>query len=456
MPETTLLLVDDDKSVLSALKMTLEGEYALCTAENGANALELLREREPDLVLLDIGLPDISGIDLIGQIKSVEPEVEVIMVTAVEETRMVVKALKLGAYDYLVKPIDAQELKVTIQNALEARRLKDKIRRIQKPNIERYRFELIGKSPQIKALIETVQRVAGSRDTPVLITGETGTGKGVLARTIHYSSPEFPGPGPFVSVNCSAITHDLFESELFGYERGAFTGAKAEGRIGRFEEASGGTLFLDEIGSMSLPTQSKLLGVLDERTFQRVGGSRSRHVSARIIAATNTELQKAVEEGQFRRDLFFRLNVVSIHVPPLRERLDDIMPLTEHFIGLFNKKFGKRFNRIAPEMRKALLNYPWPGNVRELRNVLERIILLENGSTLLPHHLAPLQTETGLESSSRKPAPMGLPDYEETIKRLIQEALEKSRGNVLEASRLLNMPPHKMRYRMKKYGLKGG
>jgi two-component system, NtrC family, response regulator AtoC len=452
MPEATLLVVDDDESVLTALKMTLEGDFAVCIAKNGANALQLLHEKEPDLVLLDIGLPDMSGIELISRIKSADPEIVIIMVTAVEETRMVVKALKLGAYDYLVKPIDAQELRITIQNALETRVLKDRIRRIQRPNVERYRFDLIGESPHIKTMIGTAQKVARSTDTPVLITGETGTGKGVLARTIHFSSPELPGP--FVPVNCSAITHDLFESELFGYDRGAFTGAKTEGRIGRFEEAAGGTLFLDEIGSMSLSTQSKLLGVLDERVFQRVGGSKSRRVSARIIAATNTDLQKAVEEGQFRRDLFFRLNVVNITVPPLRERVDDIMPLTEYFIGFYNQKFGKKFTRVAPETRKALLGYSWPGNVRELRNLLERIILLESGNTLLPHHLDLLQTGRETTVSSRKDSSDGLLDYEEAIKRLMQEALGRTSGNVLEAARLLNMPAHKMRYRIKKYDLK--
>jgi DNA-binding NtrC family response regulator len=374
MLETTVLVVDDDKSILIALKMTLEGDYVVCTAENGANALKLLRDKEPDVILLDIGLPDTNGIELISQIKTLDPEIVIIMVTAVEETRMVVKALKLGAYDYLVKPIDAQELKITLKNAIETRGLKDKIRRIQKPNVERYRFDLVGQNPQIKAMIATAQKVARSPDTPLLITGETGTGKGVLARTIHFSLAELPGP--FVSVNCSAITHDLFESELFGYDRGAFTGARNEGRIGRFEEAAGGTLFLDEIGSMSLSTQSKLLGVLDDRVFHRVGGSKSHCVSARIIAATNTDLQRAVEEGQFRRDLFFRLNVVSIRVPPLRERVDDIMPLTEYFIGFYNQKYGKKFSGVAPETRKALLDYPWPGNVRELRNMVERIILL--------------------------------------------------------------------------------
>ena len=454
MPEATVLVVDDDKSILTALRMTLEGDYAVCTAENGAEALRLLRVKEPEIVLLDIGLPDISGIDLIKQIKSADPDVVIIMVTAVEEVRMIVKALKLGAYDYLVKPIDAQALQVTLQNALETRSLKDKIRRIQQPNVELYQLDLIGRSPQIKAMIETARKLGRNVDTPVLITGETGTGKGVLARAIHFSFSELPGP--FVPVNCTAITHDLFESELFGYDRGAFTGAKSEGRIGRFEEAGGGTIFLDEIGSMALSTQSKLLGVLDDRVFHRVGGNKPRRVSARIIAATNTDLEKAVEAGQFRSDLFFRLNVVKIHVPPLRERADDIIPLTEHFIASFNLKYGKQFNSTSPEARKALQDYSWPGNVRELRNTVERIILLESGTTILPHHLSFLQTEQAGTTPSERNGAEGPINYEETIKKLIQEALEKTGGNVLEASRLLNMPAHKLRYRIKKYGLGSG
>jgi DNA-binding NtrC family response regulator len=452
MPDTTVLVVDDDKSILTALRITLEGEYGVCTAENGADAIRLLRDKEPEVVLLDIGLPDTSGMELLEQIKSIDPEVVIIMVTAVEDVRMIVKALKLGAYDYLVKPIDAQELKVTLRNALETWSLKDKIRRIQQPKVEQYRLELIGGSPQIKAMIETARQLGGNVDTPVLITGETGTGKGVLARAIHFSFSELPGP--FVPVNCTAITHDLFESELFGYERGAFTGARSEGRIGRFEEAAGGTIFLDEIGSMSLSTQSKLLGVLDDRGFHRVGGSKLRRVTARIIAATNTDLEKAVEEGQFRRDLFFRLNVVNIHVPPLRERGVDILPLTEYFIASFNQKYGKQFRSISPEARKALQEYSWPGNVRELRNTVERIILLRSGTTLLPHHLSFLKSEPdGTAPAEICPAEKPL-DYEETIKRLIQEALGKTGGNVLETARLLNMPAHKLRYRIKKYGLK--
>ena len=452
MPEQTVLVVDDDKSVLTGLRMTLDGDYNVLAAENGAQALSLLHEKEPDLILLDIGLPDTSGLELLEQLKSADPEIVVIMITAVEDTRVVVKALKLGAYDYLVKPIDTQDLKVTLQNALETRLLKDKIRRIQKPNIERYRFDLIGRSPQVKAMIETARKVTNSIETPILILGETGTGKGILARTIHFSFSELPGP--FVAVNCSAITHDLFESELFGYERGAFTGAKSEGRIGRFEEAAGGTIFLDEIGTMSLADQSKLLGVVDDRVFYRVGGNKPHQVSARIIDATNSDLEKSVEGGLFRRDLFFRLNVVRIVVPPLRERVEDIMPLTEYFIRRTNQKYGKNFATVSPEARKALQEYSWPGNVRELRNLLERIILLEKGNTILPRHLPFLKPPREACAPSEPDVSEATLGYEDAVKRLIQEALDRTGGNVLEAARLLGMPAHKMRYRIKKYDLK--
>jgi DNA-binding NtrC family response regulator len=447
MADNSVLIVDDDKSILTALRMILEGDYEVSTATSASAALAIVREREPNLVLLDIGLPDMNGIDLLEEIKRTDADTVVIMATAVEETRMVVKALKLGAFDYLVKPIDARELKTTLQNALENRSLKDKIRRIQKPNVERYRFDLIGKSPKTLAMIETAMKAARSTDTPVLIVGETGTGKGVLARAIHYSYSDLPGP--FVTVNCTAITHDLFESELFGYDRGAFTGAKSQGKMGRFEEADGGTLFLDEIGSMSLATQAKLLGVLEDRTFYRVGGSKTYSFSSRVIAATNTEIEKAVEDGLFRRDLFFRLNVVRIDVPPLRERVADIALLIEHFMSYYNHKFRKNFSGVSLEAEKMLFDYSWPGNVRELRNTLERIILLENGPTILPDHLSFIP----VDETAPEPSEDSL-DYQEASRRLLLEALTKSGGNVLEASRLLNIPAHKVRYRIKKYGLK--
>jgi DNA-binding NtrC family response regulator len=402
--------------------------------------------------LLDIGLPDISGMDLLKKVRETESDITVIIVTAVDEVKTVVEALKLGAYDYLVKPIDGQEVKVTVHNALENRRLKDQIRRIQQANVEHYTFDLIGQSAQLKSVLEMATKVARSLDTPILIMGESGTGKSLLARAIHYSYGNLPGP--FVTVSCTAITQELFESELFGYERGAFTGARSEGKKGRFEEAEDGTIFLDEIGSMAPAAQAKLLGVLEDRAFYRVGGNKPLKVSARIIAATNMKLERAVEGGVFRRDLFFRLNVVKIEMPQLRDRRDDIIPLTEYFLKLYNQKLGKTFAKISAEAKKLLLEYHWPGNVRELRNTIERVILLENGNVLLPEHIAFYQGEKESTEGPGIDFSMGTLDYAETIRRMLEEALKRSQGNVLEAARLLNMPPHKMRYRIKKYGLK--
>jgi len=447
-----ILIVDDDRSILNALRMTLEGKYVVSTAENGAEALKLMGEQVPDLILLDIGLPDISGMDLLKKVGEAGPDIAVIMVTAVDEVRTVVEALKLGAYDYLVKPIDGQEVKVTVGNALENKRLKDQIRRIQQPNVERYSAGLVGPSPQLRSVMEVARKVAGSVETPVLIVGESGTGKSLLARAVHYSYGDLQGP--FVTVNCTAITHELFESELFGYERGAFTGARSEGKKGRFEEAKDGTIFLDEIGSMSPAAQAKLLGVLEDRAFYRVGGNKPLEVSARIIAATNMKLEQAVDGGAFRRDLFFRLNVVKIEIPPLRERRDDIIPLTEYFMKLYSQKLGKTFTKISPDAKKVLLEYHWPGNVRELRNTIERILLLETGNVLLPEHLPFYYSQQQERESRTADFSSGFLDYDETIKSLIGEALKRSQGNVLEAARFLNMPPHKMRYRIKKYGLK--
>lgn len=447
----SILIVDDDESILAALRMTLESKYLVYTASSSGQGLQLFREQTPDLILLDIGLPDISGMDLLQQIRKIDPDITVIMVSAVDEVKTVVKALKLGAYDYLVKPIDGQEVKVTIRNALENKRLKDKIQRIQQVNVEQHTPDLIGESAQITSVMEVAKKVAKSVDTPVLLVGESGTGKGVLARAIHYSYSKLLGP--FVTVNCTAITHDLFESELFGYERGAFTGAKAEGKKGRFEESADGTIFLDEIGAMSLSAQSKLLGVLEDRSFYRVGGNKPIQVSSRIIAATNTYLEDAVEQGQFRRDLFFRLNVVKVEIPPLRKRTNDIIPLAKHFMKTYNQKLNKRLTRISPEAKRILLEYPWPGNVRELRNTIERIILLEDGDVLLPEHVSLLQPKQERADRVGIDFTTGSLDYTETIKALLKEALKRSQGNVLEAARFLNIPPHIMRYRIKKYGI---
>lgn len=451
-----ILAVDDEISIQKAMRLILKDAYDVRIAGTGADALRQFNEETPDLVLLDIGLPDMDGIDLLAQIRNRAPEVAVIMITAVEKMKTVVKAIRLGAYDYLVKPIDGQELKLSIQNALESKRLKDQIRKIQQPNIEKYRFELIGQSPQIISLLETARKVGQSPDTPVLIVGESGTGKGVLARTIHYAYSDLPGP--FVTVNCTAITHELFESDLFGYERGAFTGARADGKTGRFESAAGGSLLLDEIGAMSLSTQTKLLGVLEDRTYYRVGGNRPIALTSRIIAATNTELESAVEQGEFREDLYYRLKVVEIRMPPLRERADDILLLAEYFMNQYRVKFGKGFREISPAARDMLSDYDWPGNVRELRNTIERITLLEDGTTILREHLPMLQNKGRGKSAPQAEIDSKQDDldYEATVTALIRRALQRSRGNVQEAARILNMAPHKLRYRIKKYGLSHG
>jgi DNA-binding NtrC family response regulator len=450
--DSKILIVDDDRSIRKGLSIALGDRYCVITAKNGVEALELFPNEKPDIVLLDIGLPEIDGIEVLKRLKGNSPEATVIMVTAVEDVKTVVNAIKYGAYDFLVKPIDSQELLLTIQHAFENRDLKNRIKTIQKPRVDKYNFDLIGINHKIKGIVEIAKKASKSPDTPILITGESGVGKGVLAKATHYNSCKIPGP--FVTVNCGAIAKELVESELFGYERGAFTGARSDGREGRFEEAAGGTLFLDEIGAMPLSAQVKLLAVLEDRAFYRIGGSRQIKVSARIIAATNTELDKAIELGEFRRDLFFRLNVVRLDLPPLRQRQEDIILLTRHFINQYNHKFGKSFSEIAPEAQTFLMAYPWPGNVRELRNTIERIILIESGNILTQEHFRILETrnENKIEGLNPETVENEL-DYNEATKSLIREAMKTAGGNVSEAARLMNMPSHKLRYRIKKYGL---
>jgi two-component system, NtrC family, response regulator AtoC len=448
----TLLIVDDEKSILKALRMTLEGKFRVITAAKGLEAINLFQAERPDLILLDVGLPDISGIDVLKSVKQIDPGVPAIMVTAVEEVKTIVEAIRLGAYDYLVKPISSQELFLTVDNTLESSRLKNQIRVMQQSDAERYQYPILGQSPQVREMIAIAKKASTSVDTPVLIVGESGAGKGVLARSMHYSPDKVPGP--FVTVNCGAIANELVESELFGYERGAFTGAKSDGKKGHFEASAGGTLFLDEIGAMPLSAQVKLLGVLEERIFTRVGGTKAIGISSKIIAATNIDLERAVDEGRFRKDLFFRLNVVKIVVPPLRNRRDDIFLLAEHFMNYYNKKFRKRFSRISSEAGSLLLKYSWPGNVRELRNIVERVTLLEEGDELLPKHIASIAKACEKQDSSAVPG-MGdrSLDYEAASRTLIKNALIQANGNAVEAAQLLHMPVYKLRYRIKKWDI---
>ncbi len=452
--KATIMVVDDDKSLRKGLSMTLGDRYRVVTAENASQALACYASEQPDVVLLDVGLPEMDGVAVLEKLKQNDADAAIIMVTAVEDVKTIVRAVKKGAYDYLVKPIDSQELLLTIHNALENQVLKNQIKSIQQPRVEKYQFDLIGQNQKIKAIVDIARKASASQDTPVLITGESGVGKSVLAKATHYNSDR---PGPFVTVNCGAIAKDLVESELFGYTRGAFTGARADGKKGRFEEAAGGTLFLDEIGAMPLSAQVKLLSVLEDRTFFKVGGNREISLSARIIAATNSDLEKAIEQGTFRSDLFFRLNVVRLDLPALRHRPEDIIPLVRHFLDQYTQKFNKHFEDRADDAQAFALEYPWPGNVRELRNSIERIVLVETDNRLTLNHFRNLgMLDANPPTTPNAPAAAGDLDYNEVTKNLIQDALQKTHGNVTEAARLMNMPPHKLRYRIKKYGLGTG
>ena len=447
--KAAVLVVDDEKSVLKGLKMTLESRYKVFEASDGQEAIQVFRKENPDIVLLDIGLPDMSGLDVLHEIKTQNEETPVIMVTAVEEVKMVVEAVRKGAFNYLIKPVGSHEIQVSIKNALEARQLKEHIRTIQGPMVEKYKSHFICQNPAMLALLELSEKVTMSMETPTLIIGESGTGKGMLARKIHYSNSG--SPGPFVLVNCSALSKELVESELFGYESGAFTGASPKGRKGRFETAGNGTLFLDEIGVMPLSVQVKLLNVLEDRYFYRVGGSKPIPVSARIIAATNTNLEEAVAKGEFRQDLFFRLNVVTLKLPPLRERLDEILPLSDHFMNSFNLRFKKKFETISPDARELLLSHHWPGNIRELRNTIERVVLMEDGNAILPDHLA---FAIDRDAVQKKSGDLTLQDaenqYNRQVEKIIASVLEKADNNIQKAAGLLDIPVHKLRYLLKK------
>ena len=444
-----ILIIDDEKSIRKAFSMTLSDKYNVITAADATSGLEQLQKQEPDLVLLDINLPDMDGIQVLKKIKESSPETVVIMVTAFRDIKLVVEATKLGAFDYLVKPIDGQELRLTIKNGLENHALKERLLLQQMAEKTHTKSMFSESSKAMQDIFSLITKIALNIDTPVLIGGETGSGKGVIARKIHHNSSN--SRGPFISVNCGSIASELVESELFGYAKGAFTGARSDGRKGRFEEASGGTIFLDEIGVMSLSAQTRLLSVLEDRAFYRVGGNKEIKVTARIISASNLDLEEAVKDGTFRQDLLFRLNVIAVTIPPLRERSEDIMPLFEYFMKFYNTKNNKHFSIISPETRDMLLNYTWPGNVRELRNIMERINLLESGNTILPQHL-PFPNGTSDSKSPSIDQPIEL-DYENSKKKLIQQALQNSNGNITKAAQILNMPPHKLRYRIKKMNI---
>ena len=457
-----LYLIDDEETVRESLTMALEGEYTIRTFAGGVAAVQGIHDASPDLVLLDIGLPDMSGIEVLRQIKSFDPNIVVVMITAYEDAQTVISAMKCGAYDYVVKPIDIDSLKITIENGLETIRLKKEVQSLQEKYLEEHLPCFIGESNVIQDVVQFIGMVAQSPDTPILILGETGTGKDLIASAIHYRSPNFRGP--LIAVNCAAIPRDLIESELFGYEKGAFSGASEAGKKGLVEEASEGTLFLDEVGDLSTAAQAKLLRFLEEGTFYRIGGTKKIHIQTRVVSATNKNLATMIEGEQFRKDLYFRLGVVKVTIPSLNERAEDIVPLAKHFLYGFSKKFNKSFTGITPEAESALKRHRWVGNIRELKNLIERAVLTGTGPVLGVKDLGQ-EVDGGSLSEHHRVLGLNFPpvtgagvDFLSIQKSLekyyLEEALRVAGGNESKAAELLNMNRHTFRYRRKELNIK--
>ena len=458
MIEYSIVIVDDEKTIRNGILMAFDGVYQAAAFANAEDALDALQTDLPDLVILDIGLPGMSGIDALKKIRAAHPDVLVVMITAYEDIDTVISAMKAGAHDYVVKPLHMESLEKTIANALDTIRLRKEVQALQATYLNEHIPCFIAESNAIQNVMDFIKTVAKSPDTPVLIQGETGTGKELIAGAIHYNSPNFKSP--LATVNCAAIPKDLIESELFGYEKGAFTGAGAGGKKGLIEEAANGTLFLDEVGDLRLEAQAKLLRFLELGEFYRVGGSRKYQIKTRVVSATNKNLIKMIEEDQFRRDLYFRLGVIKVQIPSLNERPDDIMPLAKHFLREFSNKFGKKFTRISAQVEETLLAHDWTGNVRELKNLMEAAVLVGKGPELVvddldatclsyPRGSAPL---SNLQDLNAFPAEgIHLAERLKTIEKYyIETALKMARGNESKAARLLHINHHTFRYRRKK------
>ena len=475
-PKAKILVVDDEKLIRTSLEkyFTQQG-HPVVTAGDAAEAQQRMDDDPAQVVLLDVRLPDRSGIELLADWTDSGVTVPVVMMTADPQLDDVKAAIKLGAYDFVSKPLDFDELSVSVANALEAGELRDEVRTLRDQVRERSGYrEVVGKSKILRELMSFTLKVARSETRSILLTGESGTGKDLIAKVLHYESSR--SEKPFVVLNCSAIPETLMESEIFGHEKGAFTDAKAMKR-GLFEVADRGTLFLDEIGELTPFLQAKLLRVLEDQTFRRVGGTRDLTVDVRVIAATNRDLEKAVADKSFREDLFYRLSVILIDIPPLRERPEDIIPLAEFFVGHYTEKFRKVSNGLSPELKKALMNYDWPGNVRELKNAIERAMILEDGPMLTPTYL-PIRVmahrggevaarpfeRTGIiaeewaaTSDGRKIPQWEIPpegtNLEEVERMLVETALHQAHGNQSKAARLLKVSRDALRYKMKKFNL---
>ncbi|RLC26619.1 MAG: sigma-54-dependent Fis family transcriptional regulator [Deltaproteobacteria bacterium] len=450
----TILIVDDEKNYRVVLEALLAPEgYEIITAGRAAEALRIIRDSDLDLVITDMKMPGMSGMDLLDECRKIKPDVPVIMMTAYGTIEMAVEAMKKQAYDYITKPFNNEELKLIVKKALERFRLARENRRLSEALSDRYRYgNIIGKSRPMREIYDLISKVAQSRAS-VMITGPSGTGKELIAKAIHYNSPR--KNRPFISVNCGALTETLLESELFGHEKGAFTGASAM-KKGRFERADGGTLFLDEVGDMPPSLQVKLLRVLQEMEFERVGGTRTIQVDVRVLSASNRNIREDVGRGLFREDLFYRLNVMNIEVLPLRERADDIPLLVKHFLDKYGKEEGKENLELSPEAWKVLYAHPWPGNVRELENVIERAVVLNAGGQITPDDFPAEMRGAEFEFDVERLVPLhvSLPKALEQIEeQLIRRALTQC-GNVqAHAARMLGITKSLIQHKMKKYNI---
>jgi DNA-binding NtrC family response regulator len=453
MSRPRILVVEDDESLRRVVQVQLEqAGYEVATAACGEEALALLASAARDLVITDLKMPGMTGLDLLRRIKADYPEVIVIVVTAFGTIESAVEAMKLGAYDYLTKPVHADALRLIVGRALEHHRLRQEVQSLRLSLDRKYGFEnILGRSPALQETLQAAARVAPT-DATVLIRGETGTGKELLARAIHFNSHR--RHGPFVTINCGAIPRELLESELFGHVRGAFTGAVSH-KKGRVELAEGGTLFLDEIGELPLPLQAKLLRLLQEKEIEKVGAPQPLRVDVRIIAATHRNLEAMVEDGAFREDLYYRLAVIPLELPPLRERVEDIPELVTHFFERNKRKYGRERLVLPQELLPCFTTYRWPGNVRELENVIERLVLLTPGEQVrledLPEFLR--RQRPPLDAIQLELPPEGI-SLEAVERELIRRALDKFNGNQTKAARYLDISRKTLIYRMEKYGLK--
>ncbi len=453
-PQRSILIVDDEAGARESLRMILKGEYQVLLAKNAEEAFRQIETHLPDVILLDILLPDMDGLRVLERLKKTLPEQIIIMITATKTVKTAVEAMKLGAYDYITKPFDVDELRLIVHRALSAKALKEENKRLWREVDRSFGFDsIIGKSQVMKEIFKVVKQVADTRST-ILLMGESGTGKELIARAIHYHSPR--KNHPFVTINCAAIPETLIESELFGHEKGAFTNA-IEKKLGRFEVAHEGTLFLDEIGELSLMTQAKILRFLEEKEFNRVGGFKTIKVDVRLITATNKDLPQMVKKGQFREDLYYRINVVPILLPPLRDRKEDIPLLVSHFIKKFSEENQKQLKGISKEALELLMNYEWPGNVRELENLIERVIALTQNEYIQPDELPiPIahQSKTnGLKESVLSGQISFLKAEEEFEKEIILDALRRTNYVQSHAAELLGISRRILKYKMDKLGI---